>query len=128
MELTALFDSEKSIPVSKLSGISAQASRLSKNERSWWLLLTVLGFFSALSFVAVLFWEGPSADRGPIWRKLAWSFNMSQADEAIRKSQFERAQSLLESAESNAKKLGDSDLRLEATWKKIADLYWRPSS
>ncbi len=78
-------------------------------------------FLSAFGFMA--FWPGAADDRGSLLDKLLWSIYLSEAEEDVKKGNFEGAAKNFAKAEARARVFGDQKQRLQTTLRSKTVLY-----
>lgn len=65
--------------------------------------------------VSVLAWQGPKEDRGPIWQKLLWQWEINQGDDALGRKEYQSAEEHFKTAADMAKEFGDQgDRRIKS--------------
>jgi len=55
----------------------------------------------------LLAWPGPDEDRGPVYQKLLWQFELAQGDQSAKKKDWQDAEEHYKKAASEAKSFGD---------------------
>lgn len=55
----------------------------------------------------LLAWPGPDEDKGPVYEKLLWQFELAQGDQAAKRKEWQDAEQHFKKAASEAKSFGD---------------------
>lgn len=55
----------------------------------------------------LLAWPGPDEDKGPVYQKLLWQFELAQGDQALKKKDYQDAEEHYKKAADEAKSFGD---------------------
>lgn len=111
----ALLDSRKqAAPYGKGTKKKAPVELILVSTVSSVLLVTV-------AFVAL--WPGASDDRGAPLDKLIWSLYLSQAEEDVKKGNYEGAERNFSKAEDRCRRFGDRKQRLQTTLRSKTVLY-----
>jgi serine/threonine protein kinase/tetratricopeptide (TPR) repeat protein len=106
----------------KLSGPQA-AHPLLKRDRN--LLLAVSGTLVLLlgALVTLALWPGPEGDRGLNFLRFMWQYDLSQAQEALKKEKFEEARDLLLDAKRIATSFEDRHKKMLETLTLLSGAY-----
>ncbi|HEY9786492.1 MAG TPA: hypothetical protein V6D17_13880, partial [Candidatus Obscuribacterales bacterium] len=71
----------------------------------------------------LLLWQGPPQDRGPVWQKLVWQWQLAQGDDALEHKDFKGAEEHYLEAANLAKGFGDEEDRLIKTLFALGKVY-----
>ena len=108
----------------KLTG--EQKSIIVKKRPPFLLIAAGIALPILLSGIAYLaFWPGPDGDKGLNYVRILWQIEMSLAQEALRKNDFDSARKHLDSAKRNAAQMDDHHKRMIDTLNLMAETYGR---
>jgi len=95
---------------------SVQSGKGSRKRAPVEMILVSTVFSVLLVTVAfVVLWPGATDDRGALLDKLIWSLYLSQAEEDVKKGNFEGAEWNFSKAEDRCRRFGDRKQRLQTT-------------
>jgi serine/threonine-protein kinase len=107
----------------KLSGGQHAVQTSKKKDNN--LLIVAVGFIVLLlgGIVTLALWPGPEGDRGLNYLRILWQYDLSRAQEAIKKENFDEARKSLLDAKNIAASFEDRHKRMLDTLYLLADTY-----